>query len=143
MLKDNNKYKRNFTKFVMTNDPFKAQRQFERMFNLQPHQIYCDDFAQDVSLADRVARRVQEFQPVKSSGEVMGYSLINYEEGCVVDVGVKDYQMLKDENCLGCIVYNDETGEQRIVSQKEFEKAYILSRVEKERRKKLESQQNL
>jgi|APSaa5957512622_1039677.scaffolds.fasta_scaffold22491_4 hypothetical protein len=115
-------------------DPFEAQRQFERMFNLQPWQIYCDDYARDVSLEDR-ASRVRTFVPEEGVGEIMGGSITNFEEGYSLNVNKEDWEILYDKSCVGCATYNSETGEVKVISQKKFEKAYIESRVKEERAK--------
>ena len=107
----------------MTNlNAFALQRKVERMLNLRPEQIYCDDFAQDVSLEERASRRAKRNSKVL--GEVVGYYISNKETREERYIRVKDHKIMYDNNCKGCVIYNKESGEQRIVSQAEFEQAY-------------------
>jgi len=104
---------------------FAIQRRVQRMLNLKPENMYCDDFAQDVSLEERAARKARQNQQVNPSEKLGRYLIQNKETHERRFISVKDHNIMYDNSCAGCVLYNEESGEQKIVSQKEFEQAYF------------------
>lgn len=108
---------------------FELQAKVERILGLQPEDIYCDDFAGDISLEERTTRRVKRDLSISFSGKPIGYDIDNGETHEIRFIHTNNHKIMYDKNCKGCVLYNKETGEQRIISQKEFEQAYYKWRT--------------
>jgi hypothetical protein len=97
---------------------FELNRKTERMFNLSPRDMYCNDFS-----PEKLPRSKDNPQPIPM--KTIGYSIQNSETHERRYITSKQKEIIYNKDCKGCIIYNEETEEQKIVSQKEFEQTFF------------------